>query len=385
MATALATHPTSNSALVASTPQFTVNRTDLVRELGLALGAVERRTTIPILGNVKLEASDFGHLAITATDLDIGLSCQCPATVRVPGVATLPAKRLLDYVRLLPDGEVNVKFTENQWATITAGRSKTRIAGMSAESFPEIPKPRETACSIPLKTIQRMIQQTAYAISTEESRFTLNGALFEMGTGTLRMIATDGHRLTLANGTGEVRLEGKNLIPRKALVELLRLAGVVAPDATAEFSTDENHIFFTIGDRILQSRRPTGNFPDYSRVVPASFQGTATVNRLQLRDALNRVRGFSDERSRAIRVVISDGQVAASASAMETGESEDSVPAEVTGAVTIGFNADYLIDFLGATDAEHVVLSFGGDKAAIQLTPAGADSECLCVVMPLRI
>ena len=143
MATAVTTirRETAKAAPVSLTPHFSVNRNDLVRELSLAIGAVEKRSTIPILGNVKLEASDFGHLAITATDLEIGLSCRCDATVKKPGFATLPAKRLLDYVRLLPEGPIGFTFGDTQWATITAGRSKTRIPGMSVESFPDLPSP----------------------------------------------------------------------------------------------------------------------------------------------------------------------------------------------------------------------------------------------------
>jgi len=387
MATAVTTirRETAKAAPVSLTPHFSVNRNDLVRELSLAIGAVEKRSTIPILGNVKLEASDFGHLAITATDLEIGLSCRCDATVKKPGFATLPAKRLLDYVRLLPEGPIGFTFGDTQWATITAGRSKTRIPGMSVESFPDLPSPGETTCSIPAKTIARLIQQTSYAISMEESRFTLGGALFEIHAGNLRMVATDGHRLTVANCAGQARKDDKNLIPRKALTELIRFTSAAPADSTVEFSTDDNHVFFAIGDRVMTSRRLSGSFPDYARILPASFLGTATANRLELRAAITRARGFADERSHAMKVVIAEGQIAIFANALESGDSEETVSAEVNGSVTMGFNADYLLDFLGATEAERVVISFGDDKAAIQLIPAGDDAPYLCIVMPLRI
>lgn len=371
----------------AKAPHFAVNRNDLVRELSLALGAVERRSTIPILQNVKLEANDFGHLAITATDLEIGITSRCEATVKAPGVATLPAKRLLDYVRLLPDGAVEIKFTDTWWATITAGRARTRIAGFSVESFPELPTPSETRCAIPLKQLARLIQQTQYAISVEESRFTLNGALLEADGDHLRMVATDGHRLTIAEiPAPDVKIEGKQLVPRKALQEIVRLAGIAEADATVEFSADENHLFFGVGDRILTVRRMTGNFPDYQRVLPKQFTGTAIVNRQEMKDALNRVRNFADERSRAVTVAVNGEAIQVASKSTETGESEDAVAAEITGeSLTIGFNADYLLDFLGATDAEKVALHTKDANSAMQLTPANGDGRYLCVVMPQRI
>lgn len=365
-----------------STPHFIVQRNDLVRELALAVGAVERRTTIPILGNVKLEASDFGHLALTATDLELGMMCRCEAQVKVPGETTLPAKRLFDYVRLLPDGPVEIKVGDTNWATITAGRSRTRLAGMSCESFPELPAGTEPISKFPLAAFAKMVQRTIYAICLEESRFTLAGAMFEIGNGGgLKMIATDGHRLALAEAPGETSKAGKNLVPKKALVELVRLAGIAGADATVEFATDDNHLFFQVGDRLLIARRLAGSFPDYNRVLPKSFKGTAVVKRQALKDALSRVRNFADDRSRAVKVTIGDGEIAIFGSAVESGESEESVTAEINGSVVVGFNADYLIDFLGATDAENVTLSFGDEKSALQL----GDGQYVCVVMPLRI
>ncbi|MCC6591583.1 MAG: DNA polymerase III subunit beta [Bryobacterales bacterium] len=371
----------------AKAPHFAVNRNDLVRELSLALGAVERRSTIPILQHVKLEASDFGHLAITATDLEIGITSQCEATVKAPGCATLPAKRLLDYIRLLPDEAAEIKFTDTWWSTITAGRARTRIAGMSVESFPELPTPGETRHTIPLRQLARLIQQTQYAISIEESRFTLNGALLEAEGDHLRMVATDGHRLTLAEiPATDVKIEGKQLVPRKALQGIVRLAGISAADATVEFAADENHLFFSVGDRILTVRRLTGNFPDYARVLPKQFSGTAVVNRQEMKDALNRVRNFADERSRAVTLTVNGDSIQVASKSTETGESEDSVAAEITGeGLTIGFNADYLFDFLGATDSEKVTLHTKDSNSPMQLTPANGDGRYLCVIMPQRV
>ena len=174
--------------------EFTVNKADLLRELSLSQGVVEKKTTIPILSNVLLHASE-DRLYLTATDLELGLRTSCPAKVKKEGYGTIPARKLLDYVRLLPDAEITVKFTDNHWANFTCGKSRSRIAGMSRESFPELPVMPDTIAEIPGKQLSAMISRTMFAISMEESRFTLNGALLLLGDRTLTMVATDGHRL----------------------------------------------------------------------------------------------------------------------------------------------------------------------------------------------
>src|ERR1700686_659441 len=154
--------------------EFTVSRADLVRELNLSQGVVEKKTTIPILSNVLLEAHD-DRIHLTATDLELGIRCSCPARIKKPGGGTIPARRLLDYVRLLPDGDVQVKIQENHWASLVCGRSKTRIAGMSRESFPELPQMPPMLAELPIGILSGLIARTVFSISTEESRFTLNG------------------------------------------------------------------------------------------------------------------------------------------------------------------------------------------------------------------
>src|SRR5438477_8117980 len=176
--------------------EFTVSRADLVRELNLSQGVVEKKTTIPILSNVLIEA-DGDRIHLTATDLELGIRCSCAARIKKSGAGTIPARRLLDYVRLLPDSDVQVKVADNHWANLVCGRSKTRIAGMSRESFPELPQMPEILAQIPMGVLASMITKTIFAISMEESRFTLNGSLLLLKSSGLIMVATDGHRLAL--------------------------------------------------------------------------------------------------------------------------------------------------------------------------------------------
>jgi DNA polymerase-3 subunit beta len=292
--------------------EFTVSKSDLVRELSLSQGVVEKKTTIPILSNVLLEAAD-DRITLTATDLELGIRCSCPARVKKEGSGTVPARKLLDYVRLLPEGDVNMKFLENHWANITSGRSRTRIAGMSRESFPELPEMPEKIAEIPSSVLASMISRTAFAISMEESRFTLNGALMLIRPEGFTMVATDGHRLAFVQGGA---VEGASLdkpfralVPKKAMSELVKLAGEAGPDAKAIFGGDENHLYFQLGHRLLITRKLTGNFPDYERVLPKDHALTATLQKDEIRAAIERVAQFADERSRAIRVQFTTGEV----------------------------------------------------------------------------
>src|SRR5499427_3697626 len=219
--------------------EFSVSKADLVRELSLSQGVVEKKTTIPILSNVLLEASG-DRVNLTATDLELGIRCSCPARVKKEGSGTVPARKLLDYMRLLPEGDVNMKFLENHWASITSGRSRTRIAGMSRESYPELPAMPEATAEIPVKTLAAMIARTGFAISMEESRFTLNGALLVMRPEGLTMVATDGHRLAYmqapAAESGQVDQQFRALVPKKAMVELTKLADDAGPEAKIAFA-----------------------------------------------------------------------------------------------------------------------------------------------------
>lgn len=373
--------------------EFTVSKADLVRELSLSQGVVEKKTTIPILSNVLLEARG-DRLYLTATDLELGMRTSCPARVKKEGSGTIPARKLLDYVRLLPDADITVKFADNNWANFTCGRSRTRIAGMSRESFPELPPMPDTIAEIPVKQLSAMIARTMFAISMEESRFTLNGALLLLSEKTLTMVATDGHRLAYvqkpfeaSNGAG---VAYRALVPRKAMAEITKLADDAGGDTKLRFGGDDNHLFFEFGPRLLITRKLTGNFPDYERVLPADNTNIATLLKDEIKGAIERVAQFADERSRAIRVQFMAGEVKVFSSALETGESEESVPSEYSGPdLEIGFNAQYLLDFLRVIPQDHVSFGLKDQKSAGELRPAGGEKDeseqYRYVVMPMRI
>src|SRR5689334_175342 len=371
--------------------EFTVSKTELVRELSLSQGVVEKRTTIPILSNVLLEAAG-DRVTLTATDLELGIRCSCPARVKKEGSGTVPARKLLDYVRLLPEGDVNMKFLENHWASITSGRSRTRIAGMSRESFPELPEMPAKIAEIPVRTLSSMITRTAFAISMEESRFTLNGALLLLSGEGMTMVATDGHRLAYVesgmSANGGSAKSFRALVPKKAMGEIVKLAEESGADSKVVFAGDDNHLFFHFGERLLITRKLTGNFPDYERVLPKENTNIAKLKKDEIRSAIERVSQFADERSRAVRVQFGQGEVKVFSSSVETGESEESVPTEYSGPdLEIGFNAQYLLDFLRAISQDEVSFALKDQKSAGEMRPGAEEPQnrYRYVVMPMRI
>jgi DNA polymerase III subunit beta len=371
--------------------EFTVSKADLVRELNLSQGVVEKRTTIPILSNVLMEAQG-DRVQLTATDLELGIRCSFPAKISRQGAGTIPVRRLLEYVRLLPDGELNVKFLENDWANITCGRSRTKIAGISRESYPELPQMPESIAEIPAVVLASLIGKTIFSISAEESRFTLNGALLQLRDQGMLMVATDGHRLAYVETCGEIpgiRTAHRALLPRKAMGEVLKLVAE-SGDSMVKFASDENHLFFQFGERLLISRKLTGTFPDFERVLPKDHKVSITLARDEVRGAIERVSQFADERSRAIRMQLCPGEVKIFSSISETGESEESIPVEYAGVMLdIGFNAQYLLEFLRAISEEQVTFSFKDSHSAAEVSPAAGEGDrrelYRYIVMPMRI
>lgn len=378
------------SAAGTTTMEITVSRSELLQELTATQGVVERKTTIPILSNYLLEASG-GTLTLTATDLDLSLRTSCNAKVKKEGSCTVPARKLHDYVKLLPDADITIKLLENHWVSIRCGRSNTKMVGMAKANYPGLPVfPTVGAINIPAKVLRGLIGKTGFAIANEESRYTLNGALMVIKPESITMVATDGHRLAHIERNGE-KFEGvsgeiKTLVPKKAMDELKSLLDSTDAD-TIEFAKDESTLYFRIGPRLLTSRQLTGQFPNYEAVLPKDNNKSITLHGGDLGAAISRVAQFADERSRAVRIKLEKGELKLSASSTETGESEDSIEIDYNGELlTIGFNAVYLLDFLKAIGGGDVKLELKDAQSAGQLRPAeGEDYKYRYIVMPMRI
>jgi DNA polymerase III subunit beta len=376
-------------AATSTTMEITVSKFELLRELTATQGVVERKTTIPILSNYLFEAAG-DKLSLTATDLDLSLRTSCNAKVKKEGACTIPARKLYDYVKLLPDADITIRLLENHWVSLRCGRSNTKMVGMARSNFPGLPVfPSAGVIKIPAAVLRSMIAKTGFAIASEESRYTLNGALMVLKPESITMVATDGHRLAHVERTGEkyegVSGEMKTLIPKKAMDELKSLLDSAAE--TIDFAKDESTLFFRVGPRLLTSRQLTGQFPNYEAVLPKDVSKSITLRGEELGAAIARVAQFADERSRAVRLRLEKGELKLSASSTETGESEDSIEIAYDGEpMAIGFNAQYLIDFIKATGSREVKLELKDAQSAGQLRPAeGEDYKYRYIVMPMRI
>jgi DNA polymerase III subunit beta len=378
------------SAAGTTTMEITISKFELLRELTATQGVVERKTTIPILSNYLFEAGG-DKLSLTATDLDLSLRTSCMAKVKKEGACTIPARKLHDYVKLLPDADITIKLLENHWVSIRCGRSNTKMVGMARSNFPSLPTfPTAGVVRIAAQVLRAMIAKTGFAIATEESRYTLNGALMVLKPESITMVATDGHRLSHIEHTGSkfegVSGEMKTLVPKKAMDELRSLLD--ASDVEdIEFAKDESTLYFRIGPRLLTARQLTGQFPNYEAVLPKDNNKSVTVHGDELNAAILRVAQFADERSRAVKLHLEKGELKLSAHSNETGESEDSIETDYNGdGLTIGFNAQYLVDFLKATGAGDVKLEFKDPQSAGQMRPAETDDyKYRYIVMPMRI
>ena len=372
--------------------EITVSRQDLVKELTATQSVVERKTTIPILSNFLLEAEN-DRLNITATDLDQAIRTSASVKVKKPGACTIPARKLYDYIKLLPDGDISIKLLDNHWVQIRAGRSNTKMVGMARANYPQVPEfPAIAATSLPLPAFKTLIARTVFAISNEESRYTLNGALMVLKAESMAMVATDGHRLAFVEKPNE-SLEGisgekRVLIPRKALQELQQL--LAASEAEhVEFADDEHTLFFRVGHRTLSTRRLTGQFPNFEAVMPRDNTKFAVVRSAELSAAIQRVAQFADERSGAIRLRLEGNELKISSSSTESGESEDTIDTPYAGdPIVVGFNSAYILEFLKALGNEgEVRLEFKDSQSAGQMRPEDPDAEYKYryVLMPMRI
>ena len=381
----------STGAQTGAAMEITVSKSDLLKELTATQGVVERKTTIPILSNFLFEAAG-DRLTITATDLDLSLRTSCPAKVKKEGACTIPARKMYEYVKLLPEGDITIKLLENHWVNIRLGRSNTKMVGMARANFPQLPVfPSGTTFKLPAQVLRTMIAKTIFAISNEESRYTLNGALMVLKAESMTMVATDGHRLAhIENSTGKFAgpgIEMRVLVPKKCMAELNSLLQDFDQDSI-EFAKDESTLFFRVGDRLLTSRQLTGQFPNFEAVLPRDNTKTVTVRSEDIAGAIQRVAQFADERSGAIRLRLDKNEIKVSSSSSETGESEDSIETAYSAdPLTIGFNSNYLLDFLKASSSGEVRFEFKDPQSAGQLRPAenGDEFKYRYIVMPMRI
>lgn len=370
--------------------EFTAGKAELLREMDLAQGVAEKKTTIPILSSVLLEAVG-SELTLSATDLELGLRCGCAARVKQEGAVTVPGKRLLDIVRSLPEKDVKFKSLENHYVQVTCERSSFKLAGMAKDNFPALPEVPAALATIPPGVLSPMIRRTSFAISSEDSRYTLNGALLLLKPDNVSMVATDGHRLAQTEtdaAIGGLNSELRVLVPKKAVAEVQRLFAQGGEQAQVHFSKNDSHLFFTVGHRVLISRVLTGQFPNYEAVIPHDNTRVVDIDKAKLREAIQRVALLADERSRVIRLQMESNRLQMSGSSGEYGEAHDELDVEyISEPMQIGFNYQYLLDFLDAAgESEKIRLELKDEQSAGQFRPLEDDAcRYRYVVMPMRV
>lgn len=369
--------------------EFSVDPKSLAEALDQVQEAVEKKSTIPILSHVLVEASPNG-LRLVATDLEVGIRTFCPAQVKVPGSAAVPARRLLEIVRSLPQADVRVRALENYWVQVSAGRSVFKLAALAKDTFPALPDVPKTLAEVSAGVLAGLIDRTAFAISIQESRYTLNGALLVLKPGSVEMVATDGHRLPLAARDAEIvglKSDERLLVPKRAVVGLRRLANARQSDSPIHIAKDDSHLFFTAGDSILITRIIAGQFPNYEAVLPKSNTITATLDAAALREALRRVALLASEQTHAVCLALDSGRLTLSTSGGDAGEASESLDAAYTGeALRVGFNASFLLDMLGVVKTGEVEIALKDAESAVEFRPADqSQNRYKYVVMPTRL
>ena len=374
--------------------ELTVGKADLQKELQLCQGVVEKRSTIPILSNVLLKASD-GRLQIAATDLDVTILSSTAARITTPGGVTIEAKRLFDVIRSMPDEDVHMTLQENNSMLIESGTAKFRLLGLPAEDYPTLPTVSSNdGYSISLDELKTMVAKVKFAITHEETRFQLNGALLKVQPNKMEMVATDGHRMALINFPASIAGKGKKgsdltiLVPRKALDEILRLES--GEDGTVRFGTSDNQLFFEAGDRRLLARMIDVNFPNYMEVISRDNDRRVMVDRERLLSTIKRISLVANERTRAVRFDFAPGKLTVSSTNPELGDARETVPIDYAGQpFFVGLNAAYVMDFLSATDTPSVSLDLKDENSQCIGRPATASEDLpydyLYVVMPMRL
>jgi DNA polymerase-3 subunit beta len=366
--------------------ELVVPKTQLLRELQLFQGIVERKNTIPILANVLIEANG-NEVRMLATDLEVALRSKCEASVTKGGSLTLPAKKLYEIVKALPETDVRIEEDKNG-VKVAADRFDSRMQTLPREDFPTLPDASGKArTTLPRAALKEMIAKTQFAITGEDTRYFLNGAKFVLRPDSLTLVATDGHRLALVEVAHKVGVseEVGVILPKKTLLELGKL--LIDGDGDVLFEAGENHLFFDVGARMLISRMIDGQFPAYERVIPKNNDKLIDFERDRLTNAVKRVALLSNERSRAVKFEISKGKVEVTSSSSEFGEAHEELPVEYDGtALTISFNAQYVLDFLNVVETDGVQLSLKDEVSQAVMKPVGASGYGYTyVIMPMRI
>jgi DNA polymerase-3 subunit beta len=365
--------------------EFSVGRDELYRCLQRLQGFIDPKGPMPILSNLLIQSAGKG-IFISATNLDIALKKFCPAAVTDSGSLTINSKKLHDIVRELPEGEIHLTQTDNQWARLTCGNSKFRLSLLPVDDFPPFPKFQEESMkSIDGPTLGEMIGKTAHAISQDETRYMLNGVLLQIYKDHMRMVSTDGHRLAFVKRPVSMKLEKEIevIIPKKAVQELNKLTEEEGEEL--KFTLQDNHLIFKKDETVFVSRLLEGKFPNYEQVIPSKNTKVAKVPVEEMTHALKRVVILADEKSKMVKLQFSKGKLELTSEATELGDAMETLEVDYAKEdISIGVNAVYLIDVLTILKEEKVSLNME-DSLSPLLIKSAEDENFLSIVMPMRL
>ena len=369
--------------------KFVIRKEDLLPELTLIQGVVERKTTMPILSNLLLKAGAEG-IELLATDLEVGLKTRCEATVSAEGEVTVQARKLFDVIKSLPAGEIRFQLAGDVDLGIECEQSRFKLRGLPAADFPSLPEARiENPVNMQGADLKDLITKVLFAVTVDDPVYSLNGALLRIEGQTITLVATDGHRLAYVSRELDIQPLEKpieRVVHRKTLSELLKMTGDTNGGGVALGEVD-NHLLFRSGRSVLFSRFLEKSFPAFEKVLPKDNDLDMVADRVALADALKRVSLLSSERSRAVRLKVEQGRLEISSNSPELGEASEAVNVDYKGGeLTIGFNARYLLDFLDVVRDEKVRLSLKDVDTQGLLTPEGDHPEQYrYVVMPMQL
>jgi DNA polymerase III subunit beta len=364
--------------------KFSLPKESFLEELQILQGIVEKRNTMPILANIMMNVSSQ-DIELVGTDLEVGLRTHIGADIEKPGAITVNGKKIFEIVKSLPGGQKVEVELKDETLEIKAGESEFKIMCLAKEDYPQVPDAKfEQGLVLPLADIKAMIDRVFFAI-TQEQRYYLNGALLSLKNRQIELVSTDGHRLSYTKKVADGLKVDKDLsviVAKKTLAEIRKFE-----DETVAFDLDENNLFFKVGARTLISRIIESKFPNYQAVIPKDNPGRLIMGRAELADAIRRVALLSAERSKGIKFTIEKNRLRLFSSNPEIGEARDRLTVEYKGQdLEVGFNAQYLLDFLTAVEAEKVVFELKDENSAVLMRPEAEEGLTnIYVLMPMKI
>jgi DNA polymerase-3 subunit beta len=382
---------------------FDIDKKEFLKGLSLMQSVVGRKTTLPILSHILIQW-EKNSLYLTGTDLETGICEELNATVHQGGKASISAKKIYEIVRELPEETIHIQKKENHWITLQCGKSIFNLAGLDPDEFPSLPTYQDEYFSkISTQLMREMIEKTVFAASNEESRYHLNGVLFiqkkqgpglsgaeQGGKEVLRMVATDGHRLSLIDRESQTirGIEKGIIIPKKGILEIKKIMGDRDGEEEMDIYFDQTHGFFKMGKSLMVIRLIDGEFPEYEQVIPKGNDKKLVMNKERIYGCLRRVSTMASERVEGVKLSLKKNSVELSSYHQDFGDAKEEVEVVYEGPpLEIGFNARYLIEVLNVIDTEEVIMELKdeGNPGIIKPLSSIEPSDQLCIIMPMRI